>query len=111
MRQLREFAQHSTEFEALNVRIVAISADDVAHAREVWDKKVEHKFPVLSDPGAKVIGQFGLLHAQGRGDDDIAIRTSLLVDENGIEKWRRVSTSIAETPSVEEILGSIRQTK
>jgi peroxiredoxin len=106
--QLREFAQHSQEFDALNTRIVAISADDVQHARQVWEQKVDRKFPVLSDPQAKVISQFGILHSKGHGDEDIAIRTSVLVDENGNELWRRVSTSATDTPKPDELLQRIR---
>jgi len=82
--------------------------DDQEHARQVWDQKVERKFPVLSDPGAKVISEFGILHAKGHGSDDIALRTSVFVDENGNELWRRVSTSASDAPSVKEILGRIR---
>ena len=107
MSQLREFAQRSQDFEAQNIRIVAISVDDVAHARQVWNQKVEHKFPVLSDPGAKVTSQFGLLHPKGHGED-IAIRTALLVDENGNEVFRRVSTSASDAPKPDEILARIR---
>jgi peroxiredoxin Q/BCP len=105
--QLREFAQHSHEFESQNIHIVAVSSDDVEHARLVWSEKVDHKFPVLSDPGAKVISQYGLLHAKGHGEDDIAIRTAIFLDENGIEQWRRVSTSASDAPKVAEILGRI----
>ena len=107
MSQLREFAQHSQEFEAQNVRIVAISVDDVEHAHQVWDQRVLRKFPVLSDPGAKLISEFGILHGKGHGDEDIALRTSLLVDENGNEMWRRVSTSVTDAPKPDEILNRI----
>jgi peroxiredoxin len=69
---------------------------------------VQRKFPVLSDPGAKVISEFGILHPKGHGSDDIALRTSIFVDENGNELWRRVSTSASDAPSVKEILGKIR---
>jgi peroxiredoxin len=106
--QLREFAQHSQEFDALNTRIVALSADDVQHARQVWEQKLDRKFPVLSDPQAKLISQFGILHSKGHGDEDIAIRTSVLVDENGNELWRRVSTSATDTPKPDELLQRIR---
>jgi len=106
--QLREFAQHSQEFEAQNIRIVAISVDDQEHAHQVWEQKVERKFPVLSDPGAKVISEFGILHPKGHGSDDIAIRTSVLVDENGNELWRRVSATASDAPKVQEILSRIR---
>jgi len=108
MNQLREFAQHSQEFEAQNVHIVAISVDDQEHARQVWDQKVERKFPVLSDPGAKVISEMGIVHPKGHDHEDIAIRTSVLVDENGNELWRRASTSVSDAPKVNEILGRIR---
>lgn len=108
MSQLHEFAQHSQEFEAQNVHIAAISSDDQEHAHKVWEQKVERKFPVLSDPGAKVISEFGILHPKGHGSEDISIRASILIDENGNELWRRVSTSVSDAPKVDEILGRIR---
>ena len=104
MRQLREFAQHAGEFEHANARLVAISADDQEHAHMVWDKVGDHKFVILSDPGAKVIRQYGLLHAHGKGDEDIAIRSTYIIDENGRERWRRVSATIPEIPKAVEVL-------
>ena len=65
MRQLREFAQHSSEFDQLKARLVAISTDDREHAYLVWDKAAGRKFVVLSDPEATAIRQYGLLHANG----------------------------------------------
>jgi peroxiredoxin len=107
MTQLREFAQHKAEFDQINTRILAISVDDVAHAREAWDKAANHQFPVLSDPGAKVIRQYGLLHADGHDGQDIAIRTTIYIDANGNEVWRRVSTSAMDVPKVKEVLDRI----
>jgi peroxiredoxin len=111
MRQLREFAQHSGEFEQLKTRLVAISVDDQEHARLAWDKAADRKFVILSDPGAAVIRQYGLLHAQGKGDPDLAIRTTFVIDENGRERWRRVSTTIPEIPKAAEVLQRIREMK
>lgn len=107
MNQLREFAQHADEFQKMNVRLVAISVDDQEHAHLAWDKKANRKFIILSDPGAAVIRQYGLLHAQGKGDTDIAIRTTYLIDENGRERWRRVSTTVPEIPKSTEVLAVI----
>ena len=109
--QLREFARHKTDFDTLNTRIVALSVDDVEHAHSVWDKAVEKQFPVLSDPGAQVIRKYGLLHANGKGDSDIAIRTTILIDEQGVERWRRVSETIPDIPKAADILERIRNTK
>ena len=109
--QLREFARHKTDFDTLNTRLVAISVDDVEHAHSVWDKAVEKQFPVLSDPGAQVIRKYGLLHANGKGDSDIAIRTTILIDEQGVERWRRVSETVPDIPKSAEVLERIRNTK
>lgn len=107
MNELREFAQHKADFDRLNTKIVALSVDDVAHAREVWDKAASHQFTVLSDPGAQVVREYGLLHADGHGGQDIAIRTTIYIDANGVEKWRRVSTSATDVPKVKEIVDKI----
>ena len=104
MRQLREFAQHADEFEQAKACMVAVSVDDQEHAHLVWDQQASHKFVILSDPGARVIRQYGLLHPHGKGDDDIALRTTFVIDENGRERWRKVSATIPEIPKAAEVL-------
>lgn len=79
----------------------------MAHNKKVWEESAEKKYPILSDPGAKVIREYGLLHARGYRDEngleDIAIRTTVFLDENGIEQWRRVSANAIDIPTVAEI--------
>ena len=111
MNQLREFAQHKEEFDKLNARIVAISVDDQEHARMVFDKKVERRFPILSDADANVIRQYGLLHPHGKGDQDIAIRTTFLIDEQGNERWRHVSETVLDIPKANDVLEQIKMLK
>ena len=111
MKQLREFAQHKADFDQLHVRVVGISVDDQERARLVWEKQAERSFTILSDPGAKVIREYGLLHEHGKGEEDIAIRTTLLIDEEGCEQWRRVSTTVTDIPNAEEALQQIRNQK
>jgi len=108
MRQLREFAQHASEFEKVNARVVGISVDDVQENRGVWEKVTNKQFTILSDPGAKVIRQYGLLHVGGKGDTDIALRTTLLIDEKGVEQWRRVSESVTDIPKAADVMKRIR---
>ena len=110
MRQLREFAQHKSEFDQLHVRVVGISVDDQEHAHMVWDRQTGQKFTILSDPTAEVIRQYGLLHEKGKGDTDIAIRATVYVDGQGRERWRRVSETIPDIPKADEILARIRTT-
>ena len=85
--------------------------DDLEHAHSVWDKAVQKQFPVLSDPGARVVRKYGLLHVKGKGDSDLAFRTTLLIDEQGVERWRRVSETVPDIPKAAEILERIRNTK
>jgi peroxiredoxin len=108
MRQLREFAQHAGEFEQANARLLAVSVDDQEHAHLVWEKQASRQFVILSDPGAKVIREYGLLHPHGKGDEDIAIRTTYIIDENGRERWRKVSATIPEIPKSAEVLAQLR---
>lgn len=109
MRQLREFAQHAGEFEQAKARLIAISVDDQEHAHLVWDKQAARHFVILSDPGALVIRQYGLLHPHGKGDTDIAIRTTLVIDEDGRERWRKVSAAILEIPKAADVLEQLRR--
>ena len=111
MRQLREFAQHKAQFDELKVRVVGISTDDQKDAYLVWDKVTGRGFTILSDPALRVIREYGLLHSKGKGDEDIALRTTLLVDEQGRERFRRVSESVMDIPSSSDILRRIRETK
>jgi peroxiredoxin len=111
MRQLREFAQHAGEFEQAKTRLLGISVDDQEHAHMVWDKQANRKFAILSDPEARVIRQYGLLHPHGKGDADIALRTTFVIDENGRERWRKVSATIPEIPKAAEVLRQLREMK
>ena len=109
MTQLREFAQHKDDFDKLNVWVVCISVDDQEHAHMVWEKPGNRQFTVLSDPDAKVIREYGLLHSNGHTGHDIAIRATLVLDENGRERWRRVSKTVGDIPTVQEVLERLRE--
>jgi peroxiredoxin len=108
MRQLREFAQHKSEFDRLHVRVVGVSVDDQEHARMVWETVTDQQFTILCDPDAMVTRRYGLLHEKGRGHSDIAIRTTLFIDAEGRERWRRVSETIPDIPKAAEMLKRIR---
>jgi peroxiredoxin len=89
---------------------VAISVDDREHARLVWEKVVDRRLTILSDPAAQVIRTYGLVHSSaGKKGEDIALDTTLLVDADGRVRWRRVSATLPDIPSAEEILGRIRE--
>jgi peroxiredoxin len=109
MKQLREFAQRKPDFDAANAQVVGISIDDDSHNRKVWDDVAHRKVILLSDPGAKVIREYGLLHPKGHADEDIALRATLIVDPNGREVFRRVSSSVPDLRTPDEILAELKK--
>jgi peroxiredoxin len=111
MQQLREFAEHKTEFDQAGARIVAVSVDDREHARLVFDKQIGGKFPILSDLTLSAIRAYGLVHTQGHAGGDIAIRATLVIDKDGVERWRRVSESVPDIPKSAEVLEQLRALK
>ncbi len=108
MSQLREFARRKADFDKLNVRVVAISVDPQEDAKTVWEMSGNKQFTILSDPGAKVIRAYGLRHENGAAGHDIAIRATVLIDANGKELWRRVSATVPDIPTADEIVGRIK---
>jgi len=109
MKQLREFAQRKSDFDTQNARVVGISVDDSEHTRRVWDDVARHNVTILSDPGAKVIREYGLLHPKGYKNEDIALRATLIVDENGREVFRQVSSSVPDVRTADQILAELKK--
>lgn len=103
MHQLREFARPKDEFDQSHVRVVGISADEQEHAGVVWDEVTGRQFTILSDRGAVVIRECGLLHERGQ-DDQIAIRVPRSSSTRGGARWRRVRDAVPDIPKAEETL-------
>jgi peroxiredoxin len=113
MTELREFVRHSDDLERIGIRLVPISVDNQQHAHDVWEKAAEKRFTILSDVGAKVIRQYGLLHEHGSHDQEnpgaeIALRTTVLIGPDGRERWRRVSQSVPDIPSWDETFAALK---
>lgn len=66
------------------MRPVAVSVDPPATTRE-HIAKMGWTYPFLSDPGAKVIRRYGLLHAMD--GQEIARPAELLIDPTGTVRW------------------------
>jgi peroxiredoxin len=72
---------------------------------------VNRQITILSDPGARVIRSYGLVHTgAGMAGEDVALDTSLLVDASGRERWRHVSETLPDLPTPEETMKHIRET-
>ena len=66
--------------------MVAVSVDPPAVNREHVGK-MGWTYPVLSDPGAKVTRQYGLLHSVSE-EQQLARPAELLIDPTGTVRWR-----------------------
>jgi peroxiredoxin len=89
--------------------VLAISVDDRTKAQQVWQQVLAKHFSVLSDPGAVVIRKYGLLHPHGGQGQDIALDTTLFIDGKGVERWRKVSQTLPDLPTADEVLTRIRR--
>ena len=95
--QLIELEASRAAIERNGYGLVAISFDD-RQALEAFADERSLGFPLLSDPGSRLIRRFGLLDASVAPDNPaygVPVHGSLLVDENGIVRGRYFdSTSI-----------------
>lgn len=99
--QLRrgDFAKRNTEILAL----VVDSAEE--NAQVVRDLGLEYR--ILSDPQLAAIDAYGLRHEQGNGEPPIARPASLLIDANGVVRWRDLTDNYRLRPQPETILAQI----
>ena len=106
---MRSFQQRLPEFEARGIRVVGISVDppDI-NQRE--SQKLGYTFPLLSDPNAKVIRRYEVLHsAAGPKSADIARPAEFLIDSNGVVRWVNLTESIAVRARPDQVLEALNQ--
>ena len=51
-------------------------------------------FPLLSDEDEKVIERYGLLHKNGKGDENIPRPANLLLDSQGVIRWAMFTDNV-----------------
>jgi len=101
---LRSFQQRLPEFEARGIRVVGISVDP-PDVNERQSQKLGYTFPLLSDPKAKVIRRYDVLHpGAGPKGADIARPAEFLLDSNGIVRWVNLTQNIAVRARPEQLL-------
>jgi peroxiredoxin len=106
---LRSFQQRLPEFEARGIRLVGISVDPPEINRRLSQKR-GYTFPLLSDPNAKVIRRYDVLHpGAGPKGGDIARPAEFLLDSNGIVRWANLTDNIAVRARPEQALEALNQ--
>ena len=101
---MRSFQQKLTEFDSRGITLVGISVDSPETNRR-QSQKLGYTFPLLSDPAAKVIRRYDLLHpGAGPKGVDIARPAEFLLDSNGIVRWVNLTENIAIRARPDQVL-------
>jgi len=106
---LRSFQQALPEFETRGIRVVGLSVDppDVSQRHS---QKLGYTFPLLSDPNAKVIRRYDVLHpGAGPKGADIARPAEFLLDSDGIVRWVNLTDNIAVRARPGQVLEALNQ--
>jgi len=106
---LRGFQHRLSEFDARGIRIVGISVDPPDVNRR-HSQKLGYTFPLLSDPDAKIIRRYDVLHpTAGPKGSDIARPAEFLLDSDGIVRWVNLTENIAVRARPEQALEALNQ--
>jgi peroxiredoxin len=106
---LRSFQHRLSEFDARGIRIVGISVDPPDVNRR-HSQKLGYTFPLLSDPDAKIIRRYDVLHpGAGPKGADIARPAEFLLDSNGIVRWVNLTENIAVRARPGQALEALNQ--
>jgi len=103
---LRSFEQRLNEFHRRGFEVVGISVDSPEESRKLCQER-GYTFPVLSDPKAEIIRQYGVLHPKGKGDQDIARPAEFVVDASGRIRWENLTDDIRVRARPEAVLSAI----
>jgi peroxiredoxin len=106
---LRSFQHRLSEFDARGIRVVGISVDP-PDINKRHSQKLGYTFPLLSDPDAKIIRRYDVLHpAAGPKGSDIARPAEFLLDSDGIVRWVNLTGNIAVRARPEQALEALNQ--
>lgn len=106
---MRSFQQTLPEFEARGIRVVGISVDP-PEINQRQSQKLGYTFPLLSDPNAKVIRRYDVLHpGAGPKSADVARPAEFLIDSNGVVRWVNLTENIAVRARPEQVLEASNQ--
>ena len=106
---MRSFQRRLSEFDGRGVRVVGISIDP-PDINQRQSQKLGYTFSLLSDPGAKVIRRYDVLHpGAGPKGADIARPAEFLLDSDGIVRWVNLTDNIAVRARPEQVLEAFSQ--
>jgi peroxiredoxin len=101
---LRSFQERLEEFESRGVRLAAVSVDLPEVSREHCAKQ-GYTYTFLSDPEARAIQDYDLLHpGAAPGGKAIARPAEFLIDTTGTVRWVNLTADWRVRPRPEDVL-------
>ena len=100
--QLGELAERSEDFEVRGATLVAVSSDEAAETAE-WAKDKGIDLVFASDPGGRVIGDWGL-REEG---ETRSVPATFIVDRQGRIRFRQIGESLTERAEIDDLLSAI----
>jgi len=84
--------------------VVAISVDSPEESRRLCQSR-DYTFPLLSDPGAKTVRAYGIVHEHGGEEGrDIARPAEFLLDQTGTIRWVNLAKTVLARLRPETVL-------
>ena len=103
---MRSFQERLSDFDARGILVVGISVDPPDINRR-QSQQLGYTFPLLSDPTAKVIRRYDVLHpGAGPKGADIARPAEFLIDSSRLVRWVNLTDNIAVRARPEQVLSA-----
>ena len=90
-KQLRDLARVHDQLVARDIRLVAISVDDLADSAALREK-LDLPFSLLSDPGHPTIDAYGVLEAE----HEIAVASVFIISQDQTILYRKIGENIRD---------------
>jgi peroxiredoxin len=102
-----------TEEEKMGAEIVAVSVDEKEMQQAMVDRIMSDggmapEFRILADPGTRVINRYGLFNAEESRGRPVPHPTTLVIDRDGVVRWRMTEVNYRIRPENPDILAALR---
>jgi peroxiredoxin len=110
---LQRWESFRPQFEALGLRMIAVSPDNVREARRL-QSRIGPGIKILADDELKVIDAYGVRHAKGIAPTrgvlrPLAVPTTILVDGGGIVRWIDQTDDYRLRSDADRVLAAVEQ--
>lgn len=101
-----------TDEQKRSTAILAVSVDDAEGLQLMVDRISKEDgilpdFPLLSDPGHRVIDRYGLFNPDDPKDRPLPHPTTYVIDREGVVRWKMTEINYKIRPTNEDILRAL----